>query len=131
MKVSELKEILNRRTHADDETVKLRVALPSVGPQATVEIDSAAFGFDWDRGLILYTQERLVPKENNQDVYEAAQDLLMTLATECFVVKKKKWENRKSAELLLRMGHTPEQLEKYVRLFHRDKPIINNLKDIL
>lgn len=129
MKVSDLKRIIAYHENQQDEEVKLSVALPSVGPSATVDIESASFGFDWDRGLILTTKERLVPKENNQDIYEAAQDLLMTLATECFVMKKQKWENKKSAFILLRMGYTKEQLEKYVRLFHRDKPIINSIKE--
>ena len=129
MKVSELKQLIDRHPDQLDKEVKLLVPLPSAGPRATVEIESASFGFDWDRGLLFRTKERLVPKENNQDIFEAANDLLMMLATECFVLKKQKFENRRSAKILLKYGYKKEDLEKYVKLFHRDKPIINTIKD--
>lgn len=127
MKVSELKAIIDRHANQHDQDVKLYVPLPYVGPRATVEIEGASFGFDWDRGLILRVKERLIPKTVEQDILEAANDLLMGLATECFVVKRQSYYMRNAARIMLRLGHTPEQLEKYVRLFHQDKPIINKL----
>lgn len=124
MKVSELKSLLFTNDRHDKKEIKIVIDNPSMGGHDYVLAERIWFGFDWDNGLMIKATEKIVRKENKQDIYEAANDLLMMLATESFVLKKEKYENRRAKQILLKFGYTDEQLRKYVRLFHRDKEII-------
>lgn len=124
MKVSELKNLLNRDNRHDDQQIRVVMHSPSVGGYDYEEADNVWFGFDWDKGLMITTKTPIVRKENKQSIYEAATDLLMMLATESFILKKEKYENRKAKQILLKFGYKEEDLRKFVKLFHRDKELV-------
>lgn len=124
MKVSELKYLLNRDDRHDDKEIKVVMHSPSMGGYDYEEAKHIWFGFDWDKGLMIKTETPIVRKENKQTIYEAATDLLMMLATEFYVLKNTKYENRKARDILLKFGYKEEDLRKFVKLFHRDKEII-------
>lgn len=126
MTVGHLLKVLSH-TQRDEHEVKVILALPSIGPRASSDIVSAGFGFDWDKGLLLTPRERLVPKTDKQDIFEAANDLLMFIATEGLTKKRNTYEHRTAQRILLRYGYTEEQLKKYVKLFHRDKEIVRDI----
>lgn len=120
----QLKELLNRHNYNDDDPVQVILNVPSIGGQAVTEVVSARFGIDWDRGLLLTVREKIVKKEEKQDIFESASDLLMMLATEWYTLKKDKFENRRAREILLKFGYTDENMRKYVSLFHKNKEIV-------
>lgn len=122
--VTKLKELLSRNNRHEGEGIKVVMHNPSVGGYDYEEVEHIWFGFDWDRGLMIKTKTPIVRKENKQSIFEAANDLLMMLATECYILKREKYENRTAKQILLNYGYTEEQLRKYVKLFHRDKEII-------
>lgn len=121
--VGKLKDILSTCEN-DDLEAKVLLALPSIGAQAFTRVTGAGFGFDWDKGLLLATEQRLVPKEEKQDIFEWAYDLLMFLATEGLTKKRKRYENRQAERILGMYGVSHDDLKKYVRLFHRGKTVI-------
>lgn len=100
----------------DDRHVGIRLALPSVGPLAISKITRAWVGYDWDRDLILETSQKLVPKTDKQDVFEAAFDLLAYIATK--EVKKDSYEIRTAKMILARYGYGEEKLKMIARVFH-------------
>ena len=123
MTVKELREILNRyhgyhSGRSDDEPVSVILALPSIGPRANTKVKSASFGFDWDRGLQFGTEARLVPKNEKQDVFEAAFELLAWIATK--PVKKETYEIRTARKILERYGCDEEKFALYRRVFHKE-----------
>lgn len=122
--IKDLKEMLNKTDAYDNQPVQVVLNIPSIGGHAVSEVVSARFGFDWDRGLLLDTREKITRKENKQDIFEKASDLLMNLATEWYVMKKENFVNRRAREILLKFGYTDENMRKYVRLFHKDKEIV-------
>ena len=129
MTVGQLKAALSRCDERDEHLeVKVLLALPSIGGHAFTVVTDAYFGFDWDNGLLLRTKDRIVPKKPKQDVFEKAYDLLMYLATEGLTKKRKSYENRTAERIMLKNGTTPEKLKKYVRFFHPDKEIVNELE---
>lgn len=111
-------------SRSDDLEVKVVLSLPSIGPKATTNVQSAVYGFDWDKGLLLRTEEQLVPKSEKQSIYESANDLLMMLATEWYIRKKDNYETRTAKKILLKYGYTEEKLRKYVHLFHGDAEVV-------
>lgn len=124
MKVSELKRLLNRDNRHDDQSIKVVMHNPSVGGHDYEEAKHIWLGFDWDKGLMIKTETPIVRKENKQSIYEAATDLLMMLATEFYIKKKPKYENRRARDILLKFGYKEEDLIKFVKIFHRDKEIV-------
>lgn len=122
MTIKELKAILDSN-FKEDEEVKIVLSIPSIGPTATSKVESATYGFDWDKGLLLRPSERLVVKDDKQSVYEDAQDLLMRIATESYTVKNEKYEHRRAKQILLKHGFTEEKIRSYVHLYHKN-PII-------
>ena len=122
--IKDLKKMLNETDRYDNEPVQVLLNIPSIGGHAVSEVSHAHFGFDWDRGLLLSTKDKITRKEKKQDIFEKATDLLMTLATEWYVMKKENFVNRRAREILLKFGYTDEKMRAYVRLFHKDKPII-------
>ena len=119
MKVKALKNILNLNDTHDDDDLKIRLAMPSIGPVATSDIESVAFGFDWESGsLIINPTRRLSEKTQNEDTYHMASDLLMFLATK--PAKRESYETGTAKKILLKAGYTAEQLTKYQKLFHKE-----------
>lgn len=115
--VGKLRDILRRHPERDHEELSVLIALPSVGPRACVKVTDAMFGFDWDRGLQFRTEERLVPKNDKQDVFESAFELIAYLATK--PVKRKSYEQDKAERILRKYGCDDEKLAMYRRVFHR------------
>jgi hypothetical protein len=119
VKVSELKHMLNHSDRHDDDDVCIVLSMPSMGPRASSLVKSASFGFDWEKGQVMLTPEkRLSEKTKEEDVYHAASDLLMYIATK--PAKRESYETRRSKQILLRCGYTEEDLLKYRRLFHKE-----------
>lgn len=114
MKVFELLQAINSSDHEDTDEVKILLSLPSIGPRATTGIKYAKFGFDWDIGLLLTPEVRLVPKTDKQDIFEAALDLLMFIATK--PRKKESYETRTAARILTKYGRA--DFQKFAHLYH-------------
>lgn len=118
--VGELKDMLSSYDDTrDNEAVSVLLELPSMGPRANTKVKHASFGFDWDKGLQFTTEARLVPKNDKQDIYEAAYDLLFWLATK--PQKKETYEVRTAKRILIEYGTTQEELDKLSHLFHEVK----------
>ena len=118
MKVKELRDLLNQHGDSiDDLDVLISVALPSIGPAATDMVTRARIGFDWDKDLILSTETPLVPKQENQSVFESAYDLLMWLATD--PVRNDSYEARAARRIVMKYGKTQEDLDRLQRIFHK------------
>jgi hypothetical protein len=118
MKVKDLKALLASTSDEDGELeVIVRLALPSMGSVAADKVTAAHFGFDWDRDLILDTESPLVPKSENQAIFENAYDLLMWLATN--PAKHESYEIRRAKQILSSYGKTQEDFERLRHLFHR------------
>lgn len=124
MTVKNLKDIINSQDHQDEKLVKVVLNIPSIGPKATTKVVSAYFGFDWDNGLLIHTEELIAPKTQDHDLFEKGKDLLMYLATEWYTQKKDNYPNRRAKDILLKSGYSEEDLRKYVSLFHKDKEIV-------
>lgn len=120
MTIGELKQILATNDHSDNEFVTVLLALPSVGPRAYTKVKDANFGFDWEKGLQFSTEARLVPKNEKQDVFEAAFDLLAWIATK--PVKKSTYETRTAKFILEKYGCNEEKFAIYKRVMHKDSP---------
>lgn len=117
MKVKELKNILREEDpRYDEEDVKVVLDLPSFGPRATTKVKYASFGFDWDKGLLITAEASLVPKNNKQEIYEQAKDLLFYIATK--PTKKHGYEQREAIRILKKNGLTDEKLASYQSIFH-------------
>ena len=119
MKVGELRRILNYHDNMDNEEISVLLALPSIGPRAHTKVTDASFGHDWDRGLQFRTEARLVPKNDKQDVFEAAYELLAWLATK--PVKRQSYEQRTAERILRKYGCDDEKLTIYRRVFHKEE----------
>lgn len=117
MKVKELKSLLrDEDTRYDEEEVSVLLDLPSFGPRAFSKVKYASFGFDWDKGLQFTCEHNLVPKNNKQEIYEQARDLLFYMATK--PTKKHGYEQREAIRILKKNGLTDEKLASYQSIFH-------------
>lgn len=114
MKVFELLQTINSSDYEDTCDVKILLSLPSLGPRATTDIKFANFGFEWDVGLLLTPEVRLVPKTDKQDIFEAAFELLMYIATK--PRKKESYETRVAARILTKYGRA--DFQKFAHLYH-------------
>lgn len=116
MTVKELKDFLAHDDWFDERKCVVRLAKPSMGSIASVEVESVWHGFDWDRALIIETKIPIVEKHENQSVFESAYDLLMFIATKS--VKKESYEIRTAREILDRYK---VNYKEFANLYH--KPI--------
>jgi hypothetical protein len=114
MKVFELLQTINADDYEDTDEVKILLDLPAIGPRATTSIKFAAFGFDWETGLLLTPERKLVPKTDKQDIFEAAFELLMFIATK--PRKKESYETKIAANILIKYGRPDYQ--KFAHLYH-------------
>lgn len=120
MKIKDLKEMLNKTPdHYLDQEVQVVLSIPSIGPTATSEVENASLGFDWDKGLLLKTKEKLVEKSEQQEVFEKGYSLLMYLATQSFVSKKESYAQTEAKRILISLGVSEDQIKKYVHLYHK------------
>lgn len=101
-----------------DDPISVILSLTSIGPRAHSKITHASFGFDWDRGLQFTPDHRLVPKNEKQDVYEAASELLCYLGTK--PVKKQTYEQREALRILKKYGYTDDEIEKIRSVYHKE-----------
>jgi hypothetical protein len=100
--------------------VVIPLATPSIGCSASTEVESGHPGIDWNNGyFFLGTKDRVVKKSQHEDVFDAATDLLMYLATK--PSKRESYETRTAKSILRRTGHVDEDFEKYRRFFHREE----------
>lgn len=124
MKLSELKTKIDsffERNSQSDLDVVLVLKSPSIGGSATVEIDCVNFGFDWDMGLLLLkTKQPVVLKTNKEEAFDAAQELLMELATK---PGKRAAYREEAQEILKHSGYTEEQFLKYRKFFHGEEKV--------
>lgn len=78
MRASELEQKLRRYTSGErpgtkanlaDDEVAIELGSPSVGPHASVGVETVYAGFDWDNGkLLIVPQEPLVRKNLQRDI---------------------------------------------------------------
>lgn len=80
---------------------------------------SASLGFDWDKGLLLRTKDKLVEKTEKQEIFEIGYNLLMYLATKSFLSKNESYEEKEAKRILISLGISEDQIKKYVHLFHK------------
>lgn len=118
MKIKELKAVLNSiGDRYDDWDLAIPLSKPSIGAIATCKVRSISFGFDWEHGKALINPEgRLNEKTKPEDVYHDASEFLLWLATK--PIKRETYEMREAKRILLRAGHTEEDLCKYQRYLH-------------
>lgn len=121
MTVKELLQVIqNKGDSSGDLGVKILLDKPSLGVHAYTPVTSAYFGFDWDSGLLLKAQEKIVEKTDKQELYERSYNLLMFLATVAIDKKQPSYPERRATHLLLDSGVTLEDLRKYKKLFHKE-----------
>lgn len=85
MNTEDLKRVLNSpsQVNEDPSQVVINVNKPSVGPTATCKVDSASYGFDWERGLfILNPTKPLVPKTEKEELWDLAYNFIYSLSKE-------------------------------------------------
>lgn len=88
MKLLELYNLIDNRIkqckgkeHQLDQTVKIAIASPSIGPRATCDVRFAYFGFDWESGMfVLNPTESLVVKSEKEEVWDLAFDHIYTMS---------------------------------------------------
>lgn len=119
MKVKDLKKIIDERLKSnpyyEDNSVEILLSTPGIGSRPSSEVTSAKFGFDWDQGkLLLDTETDLVPKHNNQTVFDEARDLLAYIDTK--PTKRPGYEQRRAQAIFKRLG---EDIMQYQSIFHR------------
>jgi hypothetical protein len=119
MKIKELKKILNQSSHQDEEEVQVILSIPSLGPRATSKVKDVSFGFDWDKGLLIHTENPLVIKNDKQSIFEESYSLLMKIATESFIVKKETKTHQEAKRVLNKMGISNEVIKSYIHLYHK------------
>lgn len=113
MKVLELIKAIER--HPDGE-VTIRLTKPSMGPIAQAQVKDAFVGIDWEHGkVIIQPAIPLVPKSDNEQIFDWARDLIMWLATK--PVKKESYEVRAARKIAAKMY--PDFM-KYQNIFHRE-----------
>lgn len=107
MKIKELKELLNHSDRHDDDDVMVIMAVGGIGPRPATEVTSGGFGFDWDNGrFLLNTKTPLVPRSDEQHVWQMSLDFIYSLA---------KYDRR------TRLGKTykTEYAEKAIRILEK------------
>lgn len=121
MNVEDLKRILNMQDYNDQAKLPVSVLIskPSVGPRAVCNIESAHFGFDWDRGLLLTPISPLVIKQQNESAFDLSVDLLMYLATK--PTKKKSYETKRARKILQKAGYTEQRIDELSKYYHKVK----------
>jgi hypothetical protein len=120
MKVRELKEILNRYNDTDsflDNDVVVKLDVPSYGSSITSKVKSIRRGFDWDRDLIIYTEDSVVVKSENEELFDRSRDLILFLATK--PLKKDTYEIRRAKDLVKLMNISDEEFLKIRKLLHK------------
>jgi hypothetical protein len=118
MIVKHLKDFLNGEDRFDERQVLVRLTKPSMGPVSSDVIQSAWFGFDWDRDLILEPTQPLVVKSEKESAFDIAYDLLFYIATK--PLKTETYEVRQAKRILKSIGKTDEDFNKLRHLFHKE-----------
>jgi hypothetical protein len=100
--------------------VIIPLSSPSIGPCSSTHIKDITKGIDWNSGKILiHTEDRIVKKTKEEDIFDAARDLLMYLATK--PMKRSSYEVEQSQKILKRIGYVDQEFEKYRKFFHKEK----------
>lgn len=122
MTVIELAETMagymNRRPEIAENRVVILLAKPSMGSHASIGIESAMPGMDWDSGsFMLKPNKAVVMKTEGEEAFDMAIDLLTWLASK--PVKRETYEVRTAKRIMKRLGRTDEDFEKWRKFFHR------------
>jgi hypothetical protein len=116
MKLKELKSkidfIFNSRRQSDFDELEvcLSIAKPSIGPRATIAINNANIGIDWNGGqFILSPEVPVIEKEFDREQYE----IMCRVITEYLWDVKDKKPNFNTKQFLKCFKEVPEWFVKY------------------